>query len=255
MKIGFFDSGIGGITVLKEALRQGINAEFVYVADNKNTPYGIKEKGEVKEYIYNNIKYLVEIGCDVIVIACNTATALCIKDLRRKFKNICFIGTEPAIKVATEDKDKRRILVTATTITLKEEKLKNLITNLHIADKTDLLPLDKLVILAENGSSKKEVEKYLKEVLSKYTLSQYSHIVLGCTHFPLFKEEFEKVAPDLKIIDGNKGIIKNLKVKISNLNLKETSLKITLALTKKDDKFVNNFKCFLNQEIDIVIHI
>lgn len=255
MKIGFFDSGLGGITVFKETLKQNVNASFIYLADNKNTPYGIKEKSKVKEYIYNNVKYLIDNSCDIIVIACNTATALCIKELRKNFPNICFIGTEPAVKVAIASKTKKKILVTATTITLKEEKLKNLISDLHITDQVDLLPLDKLVIFAENNSSKSEVEKYLKEKLYKYNLQKYSHIVLGCTHFPLFKEEVKKVAHNLKIIDGSKGIVNNLKVKINALSLEETSLNITLVLTKKDDKFVTNFKNFLEKDLNTIIYI
>ena len=122
MKIGIFDSGLGGITVFKEILNQNIKADFFYLADNKNIPYGIKDKNEVKELIEKNIKYLIDIGCQIIVIACNTATALSINLLRKKYPNIIFIGTEPAVKVAADDKNKTKILVTATSITLKEEK-------------------------------------------------------------------------------------------------------------------------------------
>ena len=86
MKIGFFDSGLGGITVLNEALKENIKAEYIYLADNKNTPYGIKDKNEVKKYIFQNIEFLVKNGCEIIVIACNTATALCIKELRKKYQ-------------------------------------------------------------------------------------------------------------------------------------------------------------------------
>lgn len=255
MKIGFFDSGLGGITVFNEALSQNINANFLYLADNKNSPYGIKDKGEVKNYIIRNVEYLINNNCDIIVIACNTATALCIKDLRKRFNNVCLIGTEPAVKIAADDSNRKRILVTATTITLKEEKLKNLITNLHITDKVDLLPLDRLVIFAESSSSKKEVEEYLKEKLKKYDFTKYSHIVLGCTHFPLFKDVFEKVLPNIKVIDGSKGIINNLKEKINNLKLNDSNLSITLALTKKDNEFVNNFKQLVKNNIDSIIYI
>ena len=111
MKIGFFDSGLGGITVLNEALKENIKAEYIYLADNKNTPYGIKDKNEVKKYVFQNIDFLVKNGCKIIVIACNTATALCIKELRKKYQNICFIGTEPAVKVAADDKERKNILL------------------------------------------------------------------------------------------------------------------------------------------------
>ena len=250
MKIGFFDSGLGGITVLNEALKENIKAEYIYLADNKNTPYGIKDKNEVKKYVFQNIEFLVKNGCKIIVIACNTATALCIKELRKKYQNICFIGTEPAVKVAADDKERKNILVTATTITLKEEKLKNLITNLHINDIVELLPLDKLVEFAENNIHDERVDKYIQEKLSKYDLNKFSHIVLGCTHFPLFKENFERLFPNVKVIDGSKGIINNLKRKIKDINLEDKNDKLFLALTKRDDNFIDNFNNISKKKIN-----
>ncbi len=255
MKIGVFDSGIGGTTVFKEILKQDINAQFYYFADNKNTPYGIKNKEEVKNYIIKNIEYLVNVGCEIIVIACNTATILCIENLRKKLPNICFIGIEPAIKKAIENDNKKKILVTATTITLKEEKINNLIKNLEITDKVELLPLDRLVIYAEKNSSKIEVKKYLKEKLNKYKFNEYGQIVLGCTHFPIFKEEFKEILPNIKIVDGSKEVVKNLKNKINDMNLKKTNTCTTLILTKEDSEFIDNFNRLLNINIDTALYI
>lgn len=252
MKIGIFDSGLGGITVFREILKRNIKNDFYYLADNKNTPYGTKDKSKVKKYIEKNVKYLIDIGCQIIVVACNTATALSIKLLRKKYPNIIFIGTEPAIKVAADDKDKTKILVTATTTTLQEEKLNNLISNLQIKDEVELLPLDKLVIFAEQNIDKERAEAYLKNKLSKYDLSKYSHIVLGCTHFPLFKEEFERIAPNTKILDGSRGIANNLKEKLRNLKVKETNTSISLILTKDDVNFVYNYKRMLEFHVDNV---
>ena len=81
MKIGFFDSGLGGTTVLVEALKE-IKAEYIYIADNKNSPYGIKDVNKVKSYIFSNIYTLVNMGCEIIVFACNTATSIAINELR-----------------------------------------------------------------------------------------------------------------------------------------------------------------------------
>lgn len=252
MKIGIFDSGLGGITVFREILKQKIKAEFYYLADNKNTPYGIKSKKEVIKYIEKNIKYLIDTGCKIIVIACNTATALSINYLRKKYPNIIFIGTEPAVKVAADDRSKTKILITATTITLKEEKLSNLISNLHIKDEVDLLPLDKLVTFAENNEDSNKVLEYLKKELSRFDLTKYSHIVLGCTHFPLFKKEFQTIAPNAKVIDGSFGIAKNLKEKITKMNDKYNDISISLILTKEDVNFVDNYKRILDHSIDNV---
>ena len=108
MKIGFFDSGLGGLTVLKEAIdNEALSEDIYYLADTKNTPYGTKDEEFVHSAIMNNIDYLVSIGCNPIVIACNTATSLCINDLRKKYENIIFIGTEPAVKVAADENRKK----------------------------------------------------------------------------------------------------------------------------------------------------
>ena len=250
MKIGIFDSGLGGITIFREIIKQNIKADFYYLADNLNSPYGIKDKVEVKKYIEKNIKYLIEIGCEIIVIACNTATAISIKYLREKYPSVMFIGTEPAVKLAADDKDISKILVTATSITLQEEKLKNLISNLNILDKVELLPLDKLVTFAEKNIDKTKVQEYIKNELLKYNLTQYSHIVLGCTHFPLFRTEFETIAPNIKIVDGSKGVVKNLKRKMKELNISENKLSISLIYTKDDVKFVDNYMRLLEHTVD-----
>lgn len=256
MKIGFFDSGLGGITVFNEALNQDINADFLYLADNINTPYGIKDKEEVKKYVFKNIEYLVNQGCDIVVIACNTATALCVNDLRNMYKDIEIIGIEPAVKVAANKDDNKKILITATTITLKGEKLKNLIEKLNIQNRVELLPLDKLVIFAENNYSNTIVKEYLKENLAKYNLKEYGYIVLGCTHFPIYKKIFEEVVPsNVKVIDGSKGIIKNLKTKINDPKLNQEKCNITLILTKEDNGFVKNFNRLSKKMANKIIYI
>ena len=149
MKIGFYDSGIGGLTIFKEAIKR-INAEYMYLGDNLNAPYGIKEKEEVKKYIFDNVDYLINNGCKIIVIACNTATSLAVKQLRQMYPDICIIGTEPAVKIAVDSKIKERILVCATSITVKEGKLKELIDKLNARNIVDLVALDSLVKFAES---------------------------------------------------------------------------------------------------------
>lgn len=244
MKIGIYDSGLGGVTIFKKILKNNIKTNYIYLADNKNAPYGIKDKEEVKKYIDSCVKYLVDNGCSIIVIACNTATALMIDYLRIKYPNIYFIGTEPAIKMALDDKSKRKILVTATTITLKEEKLKKLILKLNLEDKVDMIPLDKLVYFAENNITDETVDEYLKEQLLKINLDEFSHIVLGCTHFPLFIDNFKRIVPTLKIVDSSSGVAKHLKDKLDNMDIKE-ELSIELLLTESNIVFENSFKNLL----------
>lgn len=260
MRIGFFDSGLGGLTVLKEAIEnEGLNEEIYYLGDTKNTPYGTKEESFVKEVIKDNIKYLVNLGCNPIVIACNTATCLSVNELREKYKDTVIIGTEPAVKVAADAHMNKRILVLATSITVRQEKLLNLVENLNIKDEVDLVPADKLVRFAESvdcNERGQEVEEYIKDILKEYDLKEYSHIVLGCTHFPLFVENFKNVINEIcldaniNIVDGAKGISKNLMNYINILKKENEAVNknvIKIITTKQSETFETRAKEILNE--------
>jgi glutamate racemase len=214
MKIGFFDSGIGGLTVLYDTLKLLPNEDYIYYADTLNVPYGPKPKEEVKKYILNAVDFIIKQGVKAVVIACNTATSVAIEELRAKY-DIPIIGMEPAVKPAVEkNRDiNKRVLVTATELTIKEERLQNLISKLDNEHVVDLLPLPGLVKFSEGLEFSDEIVlPYLKEELSKYDIRNYETIVLGCTHFSYYRDMFKKLAgKQVNIIDGNNGTAKNLK--------------------------------------------
>lgn len=214
MKIGFFDSGIGGITVLHAALQRLPKEDYIYYADTLHVPYGSKAKEEVKKYIFNAVDFIIAQGVKAVVIACNTATSVAIEDLRATYR-IPIIGMEPAVKPAIEKNKNmnKRVLVTATTLTLKEKKLQNLIAKLDGEHMVDLLSLQELVTFAENFTFDEQlVLPYLQRQLANYDLNNYEAIVLGCTHFPYYRDMFRKLLPpQVDIIDGNIGTINNLK--------------------------------------------
>jgi glutamate racemase len=214
VQIGVFDSGVGGITVLHDALKVLPNEDYIYYADTKNVPYGPKPKEEVKKHIFEAVDFIIKQQVKAVVIACNTATSVAIEDLRAKY-SIPIIGMEPAVKPAVEQNKSvnKRVLVTATALTLKEKKLKNLITRLDNKHIVDLLPLPGLVQFAEGFEfSEEKVLPYLEAELAQFDLDKYETIVLGCTHFTFFKDMFRKLLPKhTHIIDGNLGTVKNLK--------------------------------------------
>lgn len=218
--IGVFDSGIGGLTVLKEIIKILPNEEFIYYADTDNVPYGIKPKEEVKEYINQAVKFLIDKDVKAIVIACNTATSIAINDLRKKY-SLPIIGIEPAAKPAIENRGQKKVLIMATPTTIREEKLHNLLKKFTAEEFVDLIAMPKLVEYAERGEfNSKEIEDYLKKQLQEFNLNDYSEIVLGCTHFPFFKEEIKKVVPQsISIIDGSKGVANRLKDILQKNNL------------------------------------
>jgi len=221
MQIGFFDSGVGGITVLHAALKMLPNEDYLYYADTLNVPYGPKPKDEVKKHIFNAVEFIIQQQVKAIVIACNTATSVSIEDLRSKY-TIPIIGMEPAVKPAVEKNKNihKRVLVTATALTLKEEKLQNLIAKLDNEHIVDLLPLPGLVQFSERFEFNEEtVLPYLQEQLSKYDVSKYETIVLGCTHFSFYTDMFRKLLPShINIIDGNIGTVNNLKRTLEEMN-------------------------------------
>ena len=214
MTIAFFDSGIGGITVLHEALKILPHEDFIYFADTANAPYGTKSRSEVRDLVFNAVDFIVSLDVSAVVIACNTATSVAIEDLRKRY-TIPIIGMEPAVKPAVEKTEgtQKRVLVTATPLTIKEEKLKNLIDRIDNEHIVDLLPLPGLVQFAENFEFREEiVSQYLKRELSSLDLMRYGTIVLGCTHFLFYRNLLKKIIPEsIDVIDGNNGTVNHLK--------------------------------------------
>lgn len=222
MQIGIFDSGVGGLTVLCEAQRLLPNEDYIYYADTANVPYGEKTREEVSGLVSDAVAFIVKQGVKAIVIACNTATSAAACQLRAKY-DIPIIGMEPAIKPAVERSRSthKRVLVTATPMTLKEEKLHNLIERSESTDIVDLLPLPGLVRFAEKLDFDSEaVISYLSQQLSPYDLNNYEALVLGCTHFLYYKTILKKLLPaGVELIDGNQGTVRQLKRVLEEKNL------------------------------------
>ena len=211
MKIGIFDSGIGGLSVLHEAYHQLPGQEYIFYADTEHVPYGLKTKEQILGYTIEITEFLIKQGVDAIVIACNTATSVAVKELRKRY-SLPILGMEPAVKPAVEGTDKKRIMVIATPVTIREDKLKNLLHRVDEDHRVDLLPMPRLVEFAEREEFESEqVREYINSQFSEYDKDDYSALVLGCTHFnyfkPLYKEYF---GDDTLLIDGNLGTIRHL---------------------------------------------
>lgn len=204
--IGILDSGIGGVTVLREILKQNIHAKFIYYSDSKNNPYGDKSEDEVYSIVKTIIDYLLYKGCVVIVLACNTASAICVKRLREEYPDTLFIAIEPAYKMVHDYNPNGKTLVMATEGTIKSEKFLTLF-NKYDNKNTILLPCKGLAELIEEGNDVK-INQYLDDNLSKY--KDIDNVVLGCTHYPLIKKNIRRVLGDVKFFDGSLGVSKEL---------------------------------------------
>jgi len=210
MKVVFFDSGVGGLTVLKDARAILPYEQYVYYADSDHVPYGTKSKAEIKKMVLNALKYFKVEEVKAVVLACNTATSVAIKDLRQKFI-FPIIGMEPAIKPATGVGSKK-ILVCATDRTLDLHKLNDLIDNLKVGDRVEKMSLQELVMFAEYFNFFDPlINDYLKGKFSNVNWNEFDSVVLGCTHFLFFKTHLRKFIPEsIKIIDGNLGTVNRL---------------------------------------------
>lgn len=205
--IGIFDSGIGGLSVLKQIIQVLPNEKYIYYADVDHVPYGIKTNKEIKKYVKEAVDFLISKNVKLIVIACNTATSIAIEYLRKKY-NIPIIGIEPAAKPAIEKRHNKKVLLMATPVTVREEKLKKLLKRVDLDHSVDLLAMPELVKFAEKEEFySNAVKSYIEEQLKDYNLKEYSELVLGCTHFPFFKEILSEIFPkDTQIIDGSYGV-------------------------------------------------
>ena len=162
--IGVFDSGIGGLSVLNQIIKLLPNEKYIYYADTDNVPYGLKTKEQILEYVENAIDFLNSKKVKAIVVACNTATSVAIKDVRHDY-NIPIIGIEPAIKPAIENRKNKKVLLMATPVTVKGEKIKDLIQKLEANDIVELIAMPKLVEFAERGEF--NTERIYKRELRK----------------------------------------------------------------------------------------
>ena len=223
MKIAFFDSGIGGLSVLAEALARFRDAEFLYFADEDHVPYGTKSRAQIVRLSLDAVGFLVSRGAEAIVVACNTATSAAISELRGAF-SVPVIGMEPAVKLAADSFGARPTLLIATPLTIAGEKLARLVGRLEC--ETWSLPLPRLVEFAQDLEFETPaVRAYLREELGKFELARLGSLVLGCTHFNYFKDSLREILPpNVSIIDGNEGTIKRL---ISELKLKISSVNLT----------------------------
>lgn len=207
MKIGVFDSGKGGITVLSAIKKLLPDAEYQYIADSKNCPYGEKSNQELLKLVKGNVDQLTNWGANIIVIACNTATTRCIKKLRKEYPDTCFVGTEPAIKLASETGAKN-ILIMATPGTIDSERTAQLIAQ---SQKPGLnFQLLACPGLADTIEKDGDVEGELKELLANCS-KKIDAVVLGCTHYSLIKDKIQNYFPNACLIDGNSGVAKRVK--------------------------------------------
>ncbi len=207
-KIGVFDSGIGGVTVLREMIKVLPEENYSYYSDSKNNPYGDKTTEEVQILCDKIVQNFIEKDCKAIVIACNTASSKAVEFLRRKYPEMIFVAIEPAYKMIHDYAYDKETLVMATKGTIQSERF-NVLLKKYDNHKTFLLPCVGLADTIEQGN-KQEMKECLQELLKDYK-GKVENVVLGCTHYPLVQEEIQEILGPVQFFNGAFSLAKRLK--------------------------------------------
>ena len=249
--IAVFDSGVGGISVLRHLIRQLPGERFLYFGDSANAPYGSRPTEEVRALTLSAVgKLLSEYPIKALVIACNTATAAAVNDVRAAHPELIVVGIEPALKVAADHFPGGRVGVLATEVTLREEKFDTLLHRFDENVTIYKIPAPGLVELVEAGKvDAPETEALLRKVLDPY-LGQLDALVLGCTHYPFAKKAIRRVLGDnVVLLDGGEGTARETRRRLEAAGLLENgSGEVILRNSSPDPDMLQLSRQRLNQE-------
>ena len=219
--IAVFDSGVGGISVLRQLRKLMPGENYVYYGDSANAPYGSRPTEQVRALTLAAAEKLVtEYPVKALVIACNTATAAAIEQLRKKYADLIVIGIEPAVKLAADHFPGGHLGVMATEVTLREEKFDHLMHRFDGNCTITKIPAPGLVKLIEAGKSDTpETDALLETLLGPY-VGKLDALVLGCTHYPFVKETIGKILGDrTALLDGGAGTARETKRRLEEADL------------------------------------
>lgn len=219
LPIGVFDSGVGGISVLRELVSLLPNENFIFYGDSANAPYGTKTLEQVAQLTCQDAEILYKQGVKALVIACNTATSAAVKLLRERYTEIPVIGIEPALKPAVLSAEHPTVLVMATPMTLREEKFRRLMHRFE--DEAEIIPLPcpGLVEFIERGEFESvDLKAFLENLFAPF--EKIDAVVLGCTHYPFVKKMIGKVlGEEVMLFDGGAGTARETRRKLEKFGL------------------------------------
>lgn len=248
--IGLFDSGVGGTSIWREIHNLMPNEDTIYLADSKNAPYGLRPKDEIVALSMKNTEFLLDMGCKIIVVACNTATTNAIKELRSKY-DVPFIGIEPAIKPAANNSATQTIGILATKGTLSSELFNKA---LEIYQHTKIVEQvgHGLVELIESGQiDAPEMDKLLRSYLNPMIAANIDYLVLGCSHYPYLIPKIKEIIPEhVKIIDSGEAVARQTQhILREKVGLASHRKGKALFYTNSDQKVLSSL---LNNEYQVV---
>lgn len=219
--IGVFDSGVGGLWILKHLQDKLPSYNYVFFGDQDHVPYGSRSLDEIRNFSEKIVEFLIKKDCKIIVIACNTASAASLKYLREKFPNIIFVGMEPAIKPAAEITLKKKVGVLATPATFQGELYNSVVERFALDVEIFKSTCEGLVEQIEKGElESKETKEILEQALLPMLEENIDTIVLGCTHYPFVIPQIKKiVGGGVSVIDPTEAIVHQVARLLNENNL------------------------------------
>ena len=218
--IAVFDSGVGGISVLRQLRRELPQERFLYFGDSANAPYGERSVEEVRALTLAAARMLMSRGDKALVVACNTATAAAIKLLRQEYPDEIIIGIEPAVKLAASHFPHGRIGVMATRVTLQQERFDDLLARHGGGAEVARIPAPGLVELIEQGKAdSEETQALLSDILEPWR-GKLDALVLGCTHYPFVKKAIARIlGQQTELLDGSYGTARETRRRLEEAGL------------------------------------
>ncbi len=240
--IAVFDSGVGGLSVLRHLQRLLPEENYLYYGDCANAPYGTRSTQQVQALTLAAVdKLLKEYPLKALVVACNTATAAAITQLRQTHPQLVIIGIEPALKLAADRFPGGRIGVMATQVTLREEKFDTLLHRFDAGCRVEKIPAPGLVEQIEAGRiDDADTERLLRQILQPY-VGKLDALVLGCTHYPFVAETIGRIlGPEVQLLDGGEGTARETRRRLAAAGLlrQEGPGLLRLTASGREDRFV-----------------
>lgn len=249
--IAVFDSGLGGISVLRHLLRNMPGERYLYFGDSANAPYGSRTTAQVRDLTLAAAKRLMEEKpLKALVLACNTATAAAVKELRAAYPDLIVIGIEPALKLAADRFPGGRIGVMATEVTLREEKFDLLLHRFDENCSVTKIPMPGLVQLVEAGKADSpEMDALLTRLLERH-IGKLDAVVLGCTHYPLAAKAISRVLGNsVALLDGGDGTAQQTRRRLAGADLLENGNgELIMKNSREDPGMIALAYELLNQE-------
>ncbi len=254
--IGFFDSGLGGLTCIPPLMKRLPEEKIIYFGDTARTPYGSKAISTIKGFSMEIADFLVKCNVKMIVIACNTVSATCVGELRKKFPDIPILGIiEPAARqVASECDADNQVGIIGTKVTIASHAYKDMIHEINDTLNINENACPAFVPLIEEGI----IENDIMDLTIKYYMDEFvknNHldtVILGCTHYPLIKKNIERLYPQLNIINPSSIIVNRIEeiLKDGDMFAKDSECQNVFYASDLSENFLNMIDHIFAEEAD-----